>query len=151
MRPLYPTTHIHGAIRGGSRIFIGEGLQVLGGALLAIEGAPLPLTLAIHYKENYEMSVSLQQHRFARSENKRQPHPQSRRLRGDYGMESRDITQYRLIARMRTFLRSLACSSRTHKISDDRPVSVTSSRRPSTPHENPPFPGLMGPFVGVFL
>ena len=47
------------ARRGGSRIFIGEGLQVLGGALLAIEGAPLPLTVTMHYNENYEMLVSL--------------------------------------------------------------------------------------------
>ena len=46
-------------VRGGSRIFIGEGLQALGGALLAIEGAPLPLTVTMHYNENYEMLVSL--------------------------------------------------------------------------------------------
>ena len=45
--------------RGGSRIFIGEGLQVLGGALLAIEGAPLPLMVTMHYNENYEMLVWL--------------------------------------------------------------------------------------------
>ena len=43
--------------RGGSSIFIGEGLQVLGGALLATEGAPLPLTVTMHYNTNYEMLV----------------------------------------------------------------------------------------------
>ena len=48
-----------GQFRGGSRIFIGEGLQVIGGALLAIEGAPLPLTATMHFNENYEMLVSL--------------------------------------------------------------------------------------------
>ena len=47
------------SIRGGSRILIGEGLQVIGGAFSAIEGAPLPLTVTMHYNENYEMLVSL--------------------------------------------------------------------------------------------
>ena len=55
---------IHGftftlGLRGGSRIFIGEGLQILEGVPLAIEGAPLPKTVTMHYNKNYEMLVSV--------------------------------------------------------------------------------------------
>ena len=45
--------------RGVTRIFIGwgGGAACPGGIVLAIEGAPLPRTVTIHYNETYEMLV----------------------------------------------------------------------------------------------
>ena len=51
--------HVRTPFQGRIQDFHGEGLQVLGGALLATEGAPLPFTVTMHYNENYEMLVTL--------------------------------------------------------------------------------------------
>ena len=59
------------------------------------------------------------------------------------GMESRDLSRFIFISRNVNLYKIKGTVANTHEISDDRPVSVASTQKPSIAHGNPSFSGTI--------